>query len=242
MEHWSLYSERFSQIDKGKIKKKLIYLPKELWVPDYFAYDKMKALTKKSIKLEVVGNPYLQQRIKELRTKKKLKNKNEILFISEKIKSDFSKKSDSYPGINEEIALNKIIKARNPETKIIIKLHPQEKLTKYAPLLKKYKNITVKRKIDLKTKINSCKSVIGISSMLLLEAALVRGDVISIIPFNKKNIFIGNIKQITKNAYSVAELRKAIYKKKKFRINLNFQKLFKNSTQKCLRSLKNIAS
>ena len=243
LDHWSLYIERFSEINKGNIKKKLIYLPKKLWVPDQFAYNKMRLLTKNITELEVVGNPYLQQKIKDLKMEKKPKINNEILFISEKIKSDFSNKSNGYPDTNEEIVLNKLIKARKLGTKIIIKLHPQEKLTKYSMILKKYKNIIVKKKVDFKKKINSCKSIVGISSMMLLEAALIRNDVVSVIPAHKKNIFIGNKRKITQNVYSVADLTKIIYKKKNnFKINLKFQKIFKNSTQKCLKSLKNIVN
>ncbi len=241
LEYWSLYVERFSEIDKGKLKKKLIYLPKKVLVPDRFALKKMRSFVNKDTDLEVVGNPYFQKRIIDLSYKKSNKIKNEILFISERIKSDFSLKSPGYPGTNEFIVLNKILKARRLDTKIIIKLHPQEKKSKYSNLLKKHKNLVVKKKVNLRKMINSCRSVIGISSALLLEIALIRNDVISVIPFHSRNIFFGNLRAITKNAYSIAKLKKIIYRKDKIiKSNSKFQNIFKNSTQKCLASIKNL--
>ena len=150
LENWSLYVERFSEINKGILKKKLIYLPKKIWVPDKFALRKMRLIANKNTDFEVVGNPYFQKKIRDLSYKKSKKIKNEILFISERIKSDFAPKSQGYPGTNEKIVLNKILKARSPDTKIIIKLHPQEQPSKYFSILKKHKNLVVKKKINLK--------------------------------------------------------------------------------------------
>ena len=82
-----------------------------------------------------------------------------------------------------------IIKTLTPNDHLVIKLHPEETLIKYAFL--ESNNVTIIKNLDIFELDALADVVIGIASMLLLELLMLRNDVISFRPDATKE-FIGD--------------------------------------------------
>lgn len=192
IEHWSWYRKRFES-------KRGLLLPDYIIVNDEIA---KKGAISEGIPSEIIrplGNPYLEKlsscNIKG-RNPKKLKKrygfppeKRIIVFISEEIKDSFKEGTSDYLGYDEYKVLEIIKSVLKPHDFLLIKKHPEESPEKY------------RSSVDLNIKIlNSCPLydlvvfsdiIIGMASMLLLEVAIFRENVISFRPNGKKD-FIGD--------------------------------------------------
>jgi hypothetical protein len=171
LDHWINYKSRF-------IRNKKIVLPDEIWVTDYRSY---KIASKKFPKIYVkrIKNYYLLNELKKTIPANKIKN-NKLLYISEPIND--SKKT-------EFAALNLFFKKINllklpSSTKIIFRLHPSEKKSKYSSFLKKkfkYK-ISFDDNIKISSSLNKCKWAVGCRSYAMYIALKMGRKVYSSMP------------------------------------------------------------
>ena len=224
IEHWSWYKKRFQLDDK-------LLLPNYILVNDQTAYiDALKDGLPQN-KLKILGNPYLEKisqnsiiykDIEKVKKKYNLpKNKRIIFFISEELKKSFPENSSHYLGYDEFKVLETI---KNNHLKssdhLVVKLHPEEDEKKYQYLLDY--NISVLNLCPLKDIVNLADTVIGMASMLLLEIAIYRNDVISFRPKPLKNFIgqkLGVINDITDEHGLSNALKFGVTASKSFRTN-----------------------
>lgn len=207
IEHWSLYRERFSTVKDGCIIEPDIYMPDRIWVVDGQAATAGTNAGLPPAKLVEVGQPYLERRRQQLQSIRPADIGDSVVFVSERLRDDFRKGSPLYPGFDEFEAVALMADAAHAAgLKLIVKLHPQEDVTKFDTLLAGKPGVTVLRDADVEALICGAGKVVGMLSMLLLEAALIRGDVISFVPGAKPDVFIGNRLGATTPATDTASL------------------------------------
>jgi len=228
IEHWSFYRERF-------------VLGDELILPDYIvvndAYAKSGAVKAglPENAIYVLGNPALENKKKEgLRamSKKewlkalKMPDKKIVAFISESYAKDFPVGRDHYQGFDEYRVVEDILSIVDAGELLLIKTHPSENRNKYDV----YKGVTVTSDTDVHSLVTNADFVVGMGSMLLIEASLVRRDVISYRPGGKTG-FIGNDLGITRLVTDKAGLRDIFDGKVKLH-NSDFRHEFNGSTRR----------
>lgn len=211
IEHWSLYKKRF------ELDGKYIFADTIL-VNDKIAYQEAIDDGVDKERLQIVGNPVFEN-IKKKRYRQnekiewkkfyKLDNRKIITFISEEFKKDFPKDLDNYFGFDEFEVLNDIIEFLDEDWILLIKLHPSENISKYK-YLEKFKNIVIIEKTDIDKLILFSDIFIGMGSMLLLEASLLRDNVYSYRP-NELIEFIGNKNGMTIEIKDKKELKDVLY-------------------------------
>jgi len=191
IEHWSWYLKRFETSDG-------LLLPDFIIVNDEIAYEDAITEGLPPFLLKPLGNPYLERLSKtqqkcgdmqELREKYCLPSEKRIVvFISEELKSSLKRNSPDYLGYDEYIVLDAIQSVLLPTDHLVIKKHPEEDVKKYKDLL-----------CDQVEIMESCPAyelaavadvIVGMASMLLLELAMFRDDVISFRPGASKG-FVG---------------------------------------------------
>ena len=211
IEHWSWYKKRF------QINGKNALFPDHVILNDNVAYNEALAegLPRKCLK--PLGNIYLENLSKahptklnqsKIKFKYKLpKNKNIIFFVSEKIKNGFNKKYVRDLGYDEFTVLNDIKSILTQNDHLVIKTHPEENIKKFK--MYENKQISVISDCSIYEIITMSNQIIGMTSMLLIELAMFRNDIISYIPNNKKK-FIGsrigatiNVRNISKTDYKL---------------------------------------
>ncbi len=226
IENWTWYRKRF-ETSNGLLLPDIIFLNDEQSKVDA-ANDGLPIEI-----LKVMGNPIIEnlsrKKIKNQiieRKKKTLNLTKNIIFISEQLKQDFRNKNTDLLGFDEYEVINDIIQILQPNEKLTIKLHPSENINKYSFL----KNtVEIIDKCDIEYIINNGDVIIGMQSMLLIELAVFRQDIISYRP-NAKTNFIGPIIGATIQAETIYELRSIIDKSKK--INTNFFKNYIGSSKR----------
>lgn len=236
IEHWSLYKKRF------ELNKKYFY-PDIIYVNDEVAKKEAieDGIDKKLLK--VVGNPVLEN-IKLDKNSQNIVNssinkmgidvnKKIITFVSEEYKKDFPKESSYYQGFDEFEVLDDILEVMPFEYNLIIKLHPSENEDKYD-YLKTAKNVIIIKKIDISLLFELSDIIIGMGSMLLIEASLVKNLVYSYRP-NEKIEFIGNKNNMTIKLNNKENLKKIFNIKNRVRTLNN---MFKGSTQRIQKLIK----
>jgi len=194
-------------------------------------------------KIHVLGNPVLETRWDNINSKNlNIKYKETtsfvdgkvILFISEDYSRAFPKGSENYQGFDEYYVVQDILKELNPNDKLYIKLHPMEDSTKYL-----YENILLVEQDELDCFALNADAVIGMGSILLLEIALKRNDVISYRPNDNYSFFGNNIGATTliksKNDLSDFLNGKIILDKE------NYENKFYGSTKRIVNFLMEIA-
>jgi hypothetical protein len=206
IEHWSWYLKRF------KLNGEFVW-PDFIFVNDKIAQSDAIDEGLPPEKLIIVGNPVLeslsrcsaQTKISRvgLLQKYHLPNKRIIVFISEELACVFNKTEDDL-GYDEFIVLKELMSLLQPSDHLIIKLHPEEADDKYQHLLSEC--VSTLRVIDIYSLSKLASVVIGMASMLLLELAILRDDIISFRPNATKN-FIGKRLCATIDATSNEELK-----------------------------------
>ena len=195
VEHWNLYRERFSEIEQGNIKKLDVFLPDEIWVVDKSARDQAQESGLPSELLVPVGHPFLEYKYIQLCAHGVSTPNKKIVFISENIREHFIEGSDLGRSYDEYSALEWLLDTVDfSKYELLIKLHPQEDANKYEQYLKGKKAVSVRsvKNTDTVSLICDSHKIVGMSSMFLLEASLVRSDVLSIMPGSSSQDFIGN--------------------------------------------------
>ena len=206
IEHWSWYRKRF--VVNG-----------DLMLPDYIIVNDEIALNDAiedglpAGRLRSLGNPYLEQlsntRI-DIEDCDKLKlqyriplDKRIVVFVSEELKSVFTESTDDYLGYDEFSVLKAIQSAVALGDYLVIKKHPEEDPGKYSEFL--CESVTIVDEITVTELAIISDIVIGMASMLLLELAVYRNDIISFRP-NARKSFIGERLGVTANVDSVKDL------------------------------------
>lgn len=209
IEHWNLYKERFSIVEHGNIVEECVYLPDSIWVNDSFAKEGAVAAGLPEEKLFVAGQPFLEFQYNKLISRRFRPSNNYVVFVSERIKEDFIEGSPMGKKYNEYTVLELLMETIDfSKNKLLIKLHPQEKPDKYDYLKNGRPDIEVVKQCDIAELILESHKIVGMGSMLLLEAALVRSDVISVLPDTDPAEFIGNKIGATLFASDSVDLRK----------------------------------
>ena len=149
------------------------------------------------------------------------------MFISEQIKNGVLDGTSDQEGYDEFVVLNDLLSCISRTEHLVIKTHPEECLSKYKYVLRD--NVTILNKCLVEDIANLADTIIGMSSMLLLELAIFRNDVISYRPNNKKE-FIGNKMKVTLPANTFRELRKKI--KTKENAENTLKNYFEGSTER----------
>ena len=190
VEHWSWYRKRF------ELNGELI-LPDFIFVNDEIAYADAVHEGLPSEIIFIAGNPVLEslricdnrQQIEraKLLDDYSLATKRIVVFISEEIASEFNGTEDEL-GYDEFSTLAQLLLLLKPSDHLVIKLHPAEAESKYNYL--NNKQVSVIRSIDIFSLNTIADVVVGMASMLLLELAMLRNDVISFRP-NATKRFIG---------------------------------------------------
>ncbi len=216
IDHWSLYKERFSKTDAdgNVLGNGLEFIPNKILVNDDIAYQDSISAGIPEKYLSVVGNPVLefrwQQDINGLSNQLKAVNiqsdKKNILFISEPYSERISVKNKHYPGFSEKEVLEDILWATPENSQLWIKPHPSESIEKFIPLIShnNHCDICIDQPID--NLLIGVDTIVGMGSMLLLEAALIRQSVISYRPCDKIE-FIGNRLGLTYKVSNKEDLR-----------------------------------
>ncbi len=192
IEHWSWYIKRFQC--KGSL-----LLPNYIILNDQNAFEQAIKEGLPSNRLRTLGNPYLERILninnkgKDTKSIKDFYNfppgKKLIFFISEELKKDFPPDSKDYLGYDEFMVLEILKSTISPNDHLVIKLHPEECKSKYIHQVSE--RISIVESFPLGEMVKLANKIIGMGSMLLLEASLHRNDVISFRP-NASKQFIGN--------------------------------------------------
>ena len=206
IEHWGWYRKRFEH-------KNELVLPDFIIVNDNIAYGEAVAEGLPASIIKPLGNPYLEKLSSksfamhsavELRNRYDIPlDKRVILFISEELKKSFAKNTSDYLGYDEFSVLDSLISQKRKTDYIIIKLHPEEPRDKYNELISE--SIGVMSECPVASLAVIADGVVGMASMLLLELAFFRKDVISCRP-NATKSFIGENLSLTVPAKSDLEL------------------------------------
>ena len=191
IEHWSWYIKRF------KFEGSLL-LPNYIILNDQFAFEQAINEGLPSNRLRTLGNPYLERILtinNEDKDTKGIKHfysfpsgKKLIFFISEELKKAFPPNSNDYMGYDEFMVLEILKSTISPNDHLVIKLHPEECKSKYIHQVSE--RITIVESFPLGEMLTIADKIVGMGSMLLLEASLHRNDVISFRP-NANKQFIG---------------------------------------------------
>jgi hypothetical protein len=199
LDQWMNYGIRFSQHNlrqwnKSEEADDFTYSPNEIWVMDEVAQSELEKL-QPNLKIIVTGQPYFDfvRGFKEDDTKKNKKQKKRILFISEPlIETHFDKyQLKLLKGYNEFEVLEALLSCIDQikdefldEVEVVIRLHPKDTINKYNDMIMVYKSRGVAIKYDQMVhnleSISKSDAVIGMSSMMLLEAAIMEKDILSI--------------------------------------------------------------
>jgi len=229
--HWSWYREGYTL--NGTVK-----YPDYIFVNDTVAYSDALNEGLQKDRLVIAGNPVLEQLLMEDIIKKDRnellqeynlpKNKRIIVFVSEELSSEFNN-TDSYLGYDEYDVLKILLKNLIPAHHLIIKQHPEERSDKYSSYVNK--QITTLETIDVHSLDAVADDIIGMASILLLELAMLRNDVISFRP-NATKEFIGKRLQATIDINTIEEFERCFTQKEKREVDGRFRAQFKGSTSR----------
>ena len=216
VDHWTFMEDRFF-LGTEKV------LPDKIFLNDQFAVKQLEDAGVSGELAIVVGNPILEEisiSVGELNnftsqeTYEDYLGLESIVYISEELASAFPTDSLDYPGFDEFKVLTDILDCTPLEKRVIVKLHPEERQDKYEDVQRNYGNreLIVVKECNTETLLESADLVVGMGSMLLIEAAKTRKDVISYRP-NEKMTFIGNQMGVTKLISNREELMAVIFGK-----------------------------
>ena len=167
---WSLYRERFYHDDKA-------YLPDYIFLIDEIMKSEMISFGFDESLLVVSGNPFFDQL-------KPLPEGDKIIFISQRL-SEIA--DDNYPGYNEFEALEDItcVLIELGIKRLVVRPHPLAKRSKFDEIAQKYVGevlISIDTQSDIDAVLADSKLLIGMTSMVLFQAALSKKPVISYQP------------------------------------------------------------
>lgn len=258
LDQWINYGLRFSKFSVNELKKyekrkEHIYLPTNILVMDNYAKEKMIEEGIEPEKILVSGHPYFDYLInrKEKSNEKIIKdfrknvgfNEDEyiITYASEPISETYgeSDNSEHYWGYSERTIfkefinlLNQVSQKFNKKIKLIIRLHPKENENNYNDLIDNINNnisILIDKNLDGFKLMCASNLICGMSSMFLIESAVLEKSIISIqIGLNRENPFIldqmGIVKSILNRKDLEKKIQRVILKNEKEKSKFEIQK------------------
>jgi hypothetical protein len=233
VDHWSWYRKRF-EIDNG------LLLPDMIIVNDDIACKDAVSEGLPPDRLVALGHPVLEELslwphnssvdALELRDRHCIKpEKRVILFISEQLRSDFPPDSEYYLGYDEYEVIEMLLANIAPDDHLLVKLHPVEADDKYSYISDS--RVSVIRDAEVQELVALGDVIIGMASMLLLQLAMFRRDIISFRP-SPTRTFIGERLGATVSVNSIEDLKK-IFRRRQT-VNSDFRKSFIGSKERIL--------
>jgi hypothetical protein len=237
VEHWDIYRERFARLEEGRITAPDLYLPDSVWVPDALGVDEAAAAGLPRARLSAVGQPHLEAQTAAFAAGAAVPRGKDVVFVSERVAGDFHR------GFTEDEVLEALISVLDlSRHRLVIKLHPAEDESKYDSLAARGVEATVVKRCDLRALLLGAHRVVGMFSMLLLEAALVRRDVISFMPGADPKVFVGNRVGATRSAATVEQLRALLEAPPAANGDGSFGASFAGSRERVTRAIRGLVS
>ncbi|MDO8493071.1 MAG: polysialyltransferase family glycosyltransferase [bacterium] len=207
LDFWSNYWQRFSSLKVKDFK----YLPDVICVMDDFASKEMIKDGFVQEMIRVTGNPHFDSFIESISPE--LREKNRILFISQPY-SDTENVATNF-GYTEFDVLDDLLEILEDHNdyKLIIRPHPKEEQGKFNEVIKSRKNISLDDDTtDVRTSISRADLIIGMNSMVLLQAGLAGKDVISYQPGLKDgtDVLVSNKMGMSRLVTDSEELRQIL--------------------------------
>lgn len=240
LDQWINYGVRFSEFSVNELKefekrKEHSYLPSKILVMDDYAKNKMIEEGIGEEKILVSGHPYFDYLINKKETigDKAMKDFREaigfsednyiIIYASEPISKTYNEADDSYHywGYSERTifkefsdVLSRIVKKSDKKIKLVIRLHPKENENNYNDLIDNIDNnisILIDKKLDGFKLMCASNLICGMSSMFLIESAVLGRPIISVqIGLNRYNPFVLDQIGIAKTVLGRNELEEKI--------------------------------
>lgn len=242
IENWSCYSKRF-------FDGKNYFYPDYIFTNDAIAKDEAANEGIPIHLMQIMGNPVLEEwqsttsgeilkRNDILEAWEVPKDKKIVLFVSEEYRQDYGQETPFYPGFDEYQVIKDIMEVMPDNWHLIIKKHPAEPQSKYI----EYQGITNVTLLN-RTNINWVRKIpdilIGMGSMLLIEAGFERRDVISYRP-NQLTPFIGNKLGVTNLILNKTDLANIFYRGLVPSLTPDLMPNFRGSTQNIIKFLERI--
>lgn len=243
LDQWVNYGVRFSQFSVNELEeynrnKKHPYLPYRILVMNEYAKQQIINEGINEEKIIVSGQPYFDYLIEKQENTDKCKItdlkkalcKNEdtvlVTYVSEPISKTYNENDESehYWGYTERTIfkqffniINTIAEAYKINIKLIIRLHPKEDDNNYDDIIdyidSKYISILTDKKIDGFNLMCASDLICGMSSMFLIEAAIIRKPIVSMqMGLKRENSFILHKKGILKSILYEKDLEKKLKK------------------------------
>lgn len=229
IEHWSCYRRRFERDGR-------IILPDYIIVNDEIARKQaiLEGLPEGCI--YVGGNPRLEELASEnislhdiasWRRKHGLPLGRILIFVAESLGNSFSVGTSNYLGYDEFDVLKAVIEVAPKDVSVVIKRHPEEPDDKYDSLLINNKVFSISE-ASIAELVSVADFIVGMTSMLLLEIAIFRKNVITFRP-NATSEFIGETIGATKAARTKEELKKILNSQKNESIKIDMSHSYRQS-------------
>lgn len=209
VDNWNHYMRRFED-DRGRVYPDVILLNDEAMLAEAVAAGLPAQ------RLRVAGSPVLEalaeapdpagDRREWRRANGFDPDRPVVAFISEDLARHFPPGSPEFYGYTEGEALDGLTASLPPGAQVLVKLHPHEDADKFSD---RSGPLRVVREADVGRLIAFADKVVGMGSMLLLEAAARRGDVIAFRP-RQRRPFIGVQAGALKLAQDPAQLRRML--------------------------------
>lgn len=227
LDQWMNYGIRFSKYSMDELnlynkEKSIDNVPDIIVVMDDKAKSDMVLEGFEEKRIRVIGNPYfdyIKTYIKPQLENGTVDSRKTILYCSEPISEIYDCSTGSSPFGFDEIStlkhivstLNVIASKQNMDINLIIRPHPKDRKGKYDEFLTEDDSALMDVSIDkYKSTFDSImhsQIILGMQSMVLLEAVLLEKPIISVqIGLKKKNIFILDEIGVSKSVYSIEEL------------------------------------
>ena len=169
---WTSLARRFETED-GHVQ------PDAVGVLDFEMADELNAMAWWRGKTHVVGQPHLQIQTAEINRARAARRMNSplVVFFSEPVREDYgdTRGFDQFEVFERLMALDK--QGANPE--IVVKPHPREDTSEWGHVVKGRAQLSSASAADL---LVACDGVVGMTTMVLIEAHLIGLPVLSLQP------------------------------------------------------------
>jgi hypothetical protein len=241
LDQWVNYGVRFSAYSVSELAayyraKKHDYLPTKILVMDEFAKRKMVEEGLDSSRIIVTGQPHFEnvfralsridgRAVREARMKLgQWQGERLVLFASEPISATYHETDQSahFWGYTERTILRSLVKAlaavtgkRKEGVRVVIRPHPKENRENFSDIVAGNEipgvSFTIDDRSDSLLLIAACDLVCGMSSMVLIEAAIAGKAVLSVqIGLCRENPFVLDEMGVSKSVMDMHELEKRL--------------------------------
>lgn len=181
LDHWLNYGIRFSEYglkEIGKFDKICKFLPDYIVVMDEFAKQEM---INDGVPQDIIysfGNPHFENLINQSKNVKNIRSnfakEDEflIVFASEPYTEDYGN------GSEKRVLDNLVDITKDKNVKIVVKLHPKEKFSKYE----EFTNVILDKDIPPIEIIMASDLIVSMTSMFLIEAMILGKNILSYQP------------------------------------------------------------